>query len=286
MVTFTDFIAPLFNPVNLYYGVGTETISDVACDFPGDLWPGAFDLRVVLGVTHVVCAPTGANYVESYQQPKSNRIFNGKPVQVLGSIVYPEDPTWASETASVQMAPLSRTWVDTMHEPDGSGPDSKLPIHRTTYVGAYRPSIQLQFPCASLLDRPARTGYAVPDCDQQTTQGLPTGKFLGAAPINWASFTLAWYSSTQAGGDRLFVATGPLSTPTFARVKNGAEVFGPGYQRANFASIVEPSPYLADDLTALRGDPTVDVSSFQKYAVPANPPPCCSRRCPAPSAPS
>ena len=38
-------------------------------------------------------------------------------------------------------------------------------------------------------------------------------------------------------------------------------------------AIVEPRPHLADDLTALRGDPTVDVSSFQKYAVPANPPP-------------
>ena len=43
VVTFTDFIAPLFNPVNLYYGVGTETISDVACDFPGQ--PVAGSLR-------------------------------------------------------------------------------------------------------------------------------------------------------------------------------------------------------------------------------------------------
>ena len=172
------------------------------------------------------------------------------------------------------MAPLSRTWVDPMHEPDGSGPDSKLPIHRTSYIGNYRPSIQLQFPCASLLDRPARDGYAVPDCDQQTNQGLPTGKQAAEqAPINWASFTLAWYGDTQNDGNRLIVATGSLSTPTLARVKNGAEVFGDGYQRANFASIVEPSLYLADDLTKLREDPTVDVSNFQKYAVPANPPP-------------
>ena len=92
VVTFTDFVAPLFNPVNLFYGVGTETIEDVACDFSRTPWPGAFDLRVVLGVTHVVCAPQGSDYVESYQQPKSNRIFNGKPVQVIGTRI-PRIPT-------------------------------------------------------------------------------------------------------------------------------------------------------------------------------------------------
>jgi PKD repeat protein len=241
---------------NGLWSVDTETYTELGClATTQPVSPGSFDVRTVVGVTHLGCvereADTQSLYTQLYTQPateNAQRIASEAESVRLSKVQYFYD----------QLDQVTASTYDRLWEPGVETPSDSLVVQRD-YTNLSSPSIALQFPCAALLARPTRAGTDLDDCDAATLGPIAPGTQRVAPPTNWTSFTIAAYAdtATPAGTSRrLIVATKPASTS-----------YG-DLQRANFEAVVEPSPYLATDLGALRGGEDVDVSSFDVYSVP------------------
>ena len=231
---------------------------------------GSFDIRTVLGVTHLACVePSGDNTrISEYMQPRNAAAWQ------LDS-----DPLGrAAEKAQITRS-VKRTAFDHMYEPplDGTG-DGDIPLEHLTYRHISQPTIQIQFPCAHLLARPVRIGLVLDDCD--TSSKLPSNVETAPPPPNWISYTVAAYATITVNQEqlsRLIVTTTPGSVPVDRTYYDNTtpSPFGTYAGPDNFSWTTEPTPYLASDLTDVLSNasdplsPPVDVSTFDVYQVPA-----------------
>ena len=235
---------------------------------------GSFDVRTVLGVTHLACVePSGFKVnISEYMQPT-----NAMALQLNS------DPL-GREAEKAQIArSVKRTAFDHTYEPPrgGSG-NGEVPLPRTVYDTITQPTIQIQFPCAHLLARPVRSGQLLNDCDTSMPILVPPNVQIAPPPPNWISYTVAAYATVTVHNHplpRLVVTTVPGALPLDRTYTNTATPspfgeYGNGGVD-NFSWTVQPSPYLASDLTSVlsnASDPTsppVDVSTFDIYRVPA-----------------
>jgi hypothetical protein len=263
--TLGDFVAEASNGI---WSVGTESLADDGCIStlaPTTIAPGSFDVRTVLGVTHLACTGVKANntlYVDDYTQPRSQTASR----RVIDGI------DRAAERTTVNLAP-SRTTFDRFSEPgETPGGDGTLPRKVETYSGISSPTIQLQFPCAALLARPSRAGTVLDDCDVSTENSL-AGQPI-APPPNWKTYTIAAYAFVMTGttrSDRVIITNAPADgSPVDRTLRSTAtpSPYGTGYTRANHSWTVEPAKYKASDLARIKGDEPVDVPSLNVYKAP------------------
>jgi hypothetical protein len=256
-------------PPSGLWNLATETVVEAGCSdlSKSRVKPGSFDLRTVLGVTHLACTRVGVNAesltVEHYTQPASATASQGVNA-TMGR---------GAEKSFNSVIP-QRTTYDRRYEPNaGAAPSADVPLVRETYRNLQDPSIQLQFPCASLLGRPTRAGILpLDDCD--TSTGPVPGPDQGAAvpPPNWTSFTIAAFGDALHSGGyetELIVTTLPDEHSPVDRTVNSAGTpspFGPTYTADNFTWTVQPSKYLASDLSDIRKPKVnVDVASLNVF---------------------
>jgi PKD repeat protein len=253
----------------LIYSPNIETKVETGCSYAsqavatGIVPVGSFDIRTVMGVTHLACVePLSASArISEYLQPK-----NQMALAVLG------DPLGRGAEKNQVTRAFQRKTFDHHYEPGGPGskPDGTVPIQTITYLSITQPTIQLQFPCAQLVTRPVREGLYLDDCDQPTNPlVIPNGVAAAAVPSNWISYTIAAYATTTVGTAqqrRLVVLNTPAGVPLDRTYTNATTP--PDVTVANLSWVVEPSPYLASDLTRILSEPDVDPSAFDVYAVP------------------
>jgi len=248
--------------------VQTESPSDYGCidRYKPSIAPGSFDLRTVLGVTHLACVTThdGSMYVTSYLQPQSFTAARATNDRI---------DRLSERTQSIVAA--SRTTYDRLYEPgDVPTTNGSLPVKQEQYTSLSSPTIQLQFPCAALLARPTRAGTSVDDCDTSTSAPV-AGTQEVAPPPNWVTYTIAAYAdvATATGTDhRLIVTNAPADTVPSDRTLRNDDVpgrYGPSYGRDNFTWTVEPAAYKASDLAAIRGTAPVNIAAMDTYGAPA-----------------
>lgn len=232
--------------------------------------PGSFDVRTVVGVTHLACiqrGDAGDGYIQGYQQPASSSVIRSS-----------SDAIGREPERTFESITFSRTTYDRLHQPGAdAGPGDPLPLSEETYSDVESPSIQMQFPCASLLARPPKAGLLIDDCDTSITPGQLGGKQLAPPPSIWKSYTVAAYATAASSGERrLVVGTIPDAGAPSDRTMRSGETpspYGPSYDRDNFTWTVEPATYFASDIADIRGPDAVDVAGMDVYEVPASPPP-------------
>ncbi len=166
---------------------------------------GSFDLRTVMGVTHLACVRefNGGVAVDSYVQPLSEMAL-----QAAGA-AQGRDPDYSQTSLALP----ARTTYDTLDDPGPGEARGPVPLRRSLYSRVSGPVVQLKFPCAQLLARPLRSGTSLDDCDPSTVPAPTTPATQAAAPpYNWTSFKVAAYADSSGSGGtgrRLVVSTIP-----------------------------------------------------------------------------
>ena len=260
--------------------VQTEIRKDYGCDSASPYAPGSFDVRTVVGVTHLACVDvTDHARVLDYMQPVSSTAL-----QQIGDAIGRE-PEYSDG-----IYPFRRTTYDRLYEPgDGTPATGEVPLQRMTYDQVSSPTIQLEFPCALLVGRPANPAYSMDDCDP-STPGPATNPATNPAqpPYNWKSYAIAAYATSSAGGRKVVVQTAPAYASPNDRTMLAAGQpgpFGPRYDFDNFAWTVEAAVLKAKDLERLRAENGIDVEALDRYAVPpgADAPPLFLAQVPRPA---
>jgi hypothetical protein len=259
-----------------FWSVQREERADQGCDLlgvPDEGTAGSFDVRTVIGVTHLACtyAPPpgtpilqpGRVYVAAYAQPGSQTVVQA-----------PADGGSRSPNTVIQIVPLAGTTYDHLHQPGlGDASTGEVPLLHETYSAASHPSIQLQFPCATLLGRPTRTGSYLDDCDGSfQSKAAPQGTVPATSPWGWASYTVGAYATPASHpADRdLVAATYPSFLPSDRTLRTAEPaVPAPGYTPDSYGWTTEVASYLASDLAKARGAAPVDVAGFDVYHAPA-----------------
>lgn len=245
------------------WSVKLEYGADAACSYPGaSTVPfGSFDVRAVLAVTHAACVQVdpavtdrSALRVSEYDRPVSQNVVTSN---LQGADRLPETHVFSKGVTRTTYYP-SQTGAS-----DGSAKQ-----FTTGYTGISQPSIQLQFPCASLLGRSTTAAAQLEDCDPSSSVAAfdppPSGVNEALAPFNWVSYTIAAYGIGTSLDDpahtstRLFVTTMPATLPSRRAAwtaLNGIQAYPYGdpslklnYTAANFSWTNEPTPYKAADL--------------------------------------
>lgn len=274
------------------WSVVNERRSEEGCPTDGTspVGPGSFDVRTVVGVTHLACVTlvTGQPFVRDYMQPSS-----AVPQESTG-YTGRRDAEKAATAVTVTRTTFDRTWEPGV-DPSAAGAEG-TPIRKEFYGSFSRPTIALQFPCASLVGRPTRAGQALDDCDVTTLPTLGNNETAAPPPPNWKTFTIAAYAGTvnNLADRRLVVANVSASASPADRTLLSdlvASPFGPqgpgepNYTAANFSWVFEPTIYKASDIARIKQATTIDPATVSTYTVPsvATAPPLLLAAVPRPS---
>lgn len=291
---------------SLYTKAFSQFTREVGCTLPaGDqIRAGSFDVRTVMGVTHLACIRPGDGQsdttgIEHYLHPGLEYVFPdarvlesarsaalvwdgcintfaGLPSQRFLSCATAQPSAAGGDRIELTGAVRRRTF-DRLGE-IGSPNDPSVPIEET-YEDLESLSVQLQFPCERLLGRPlgGEDGREIADCWSNLALGgdRPQG---ASSPNGVVSFTIAGFGAV-GGERRLFVDNEPnivlFNGFRAAGLAEDGETAAAPAESEEVSWTIEPSPNLASDLEALAGDALVDSTAFDTYAPPTggSPPP-------------
>lgn len=280
-------------PCAPYYDLYTRAVGssrvETACAYSGgaSIAPGTFDVRTVVSVTHVGCVrPDPANAdqteIQTYIEPAiGGPLVDGDPLANDDALVV------AAGERGVQTGIVQRRTFNRLAQPEPGFTGSETITETYERLGSL--SIQLQFPCETLLGRPlgiapdarlydcqSNKALVPPLDDTFTEQVVPA-----ASPNGQVSYTIAGYGSVD-GERRLFVDNEPnierFTSLRDAGLTEDAEqdtenddplVIPPAPAAEDVSWTIEPADYLASDIATLNHDPLDPaVDSFEPYSSP------------------